>query len=340
METKSVDLSELALQQGLHSLLSDPAKVYSTFSGKRLQILSPGVINNFEGPDFSDVAILLDGNVIVGDAEFHRKSSDWIKHKHDENKNFEDVILHIVFENDQTLDNNIELLIADEQSVVNEYFAVRKKEFGAKPDSIEDLQNYALVRLLRKSSEAQKLLNKFDFDIAYTLFSKDFIKRYLEKRRRPGYTVEKMEHVVDGLKIWDAYCFLDEIRSGYSGFVNDRLQSLIKRRFSSEGAHLRREIVLNSILPLAVCLADDDARINLFLWYWSTPALHNYGVLTKRFPEIPQNYLWQQQGMLEYIKEHGRRATYVKEMIKVYGFADVLKFYKLGRAPFLELEEN
>ena len=40
--------------------------------------------------------------------------------------------------------------------------------------------------------------------------------------------------------------------------------------------------------------------------------------------------------MLEYIREYGNKQQAIKEMLHVYGFANVLKFYKLGKAPFLE----
>lgn len=38
--------------------------------------------------------------------------------------------------------------------------------------------------------------------------------------------------------------------------------------------------------------------------------------------------------MLEYIKEHGRRTNIVSEAMKSYNFAEVLGFYRLGKAPF------
>jgi hypothetical protein len=45
--------------------------------------------------------------------------------------------------------------------------------------------------------------------------------------------------------------------------------------------------------------------------------------------------------MLEYIREHGRRTNICSEALKDYGFAEVLSFYRLARAPFKEnLNEN
>lgn len=329
-------IKETELQKGVHKLLSDPSKIYSTFSGKRLQVLSIGSINKFAGPDFTDVALLIDGHIIVGDAEFHRKTSDWLLHNHESDPEYARTILHIVFEHNKQIENHPEILVLDEQLILKEYHKANAQLPEIKPDSIEDLQNYALIRLLRKSSEAQKLLNTGTLTQAYIEYTKQYIKRFTEHRRRPSYTPEKISELLNSLKNWEAIRFLEQIGKDNSEIINDQLQKLIKKQFSIEGSHLRREIVLNSILPLAVCLADDDARINIFLWYWSTPALNTYGMLTRRFPEIPQNYLWQQQGMLEYLKEFGNKQTHIKEMIEVYGFASVLNFYKLGKAPFLE----
>lgn len=329
-------IKETELQKSVQSILSEPSRIYSTYSGKRLQVLSPGTINKFAGPDFKDIAILLDGNIIVGDGEFHRKTSDWLLHNHENDPEYERTILHIVFEHDKELINHPEILVLDESRVISEYKNLEKQIIEIKPESIEDLQNFALIRLLRKSAEAQKIINDHYLEAAYIIYTKEYIKRYIAKRRRPNYTPEKIEEILKSLKYWDALSFLNDVQSNFTGYISDKMQSLIKKKFSIEGAHLRREIVLNSILPIAVCLADDESRINLFLWFWSTPALNTYGVLTKRFPEIPQHYLWQQQGMLEYIKEYGKKTEHIQEMIQVYGFANVLKFYKLGKAPFLD----
>jgi hypothetical protein len=84
---------------------------------------------------------------------------------------------------------------------------------------------------------------------------------------------------------------------------------MTKQKIAGEGVHLRREILLNAIIPMALALAEEETRIALFAWFWSTPALHSYGVLKRKFPNLPQEFLWQQQGMLEYMREHGRKST-------------------------------
>ncbi len=72
-----------------------------TVSGEKLQILNPGYLNTDSGPDFSQTKIMLGRTKWVGNVEFHIKSSDWYKHKHDNDKMYDSVVLHVVWEYDK-----------------------------------------------------------------------------------------------------------------------------------------------------------------------------------------------------------------------------------------------
>ena len=72
-----------------------------TSAGEKVQIISPGQINSNQGPDFSDAKIKIDNTVWAGNVELHMKTSDWIRHKHDGDSNYNNVILHVVWEDDQ-----------------------------------------------------------------------------------------------------------------------------------------------------------------------------------------------------------------------------------------------
>ena len=332
-------VSELKLQKAVHKLLSDPSEIRYTQSGKRLQVLSPGQINVYEGPDYKEIAILQQGMVIIGDAEFHRKSSDWYLHNHHSDENYNSVVLHIIFDEDVNIDGRyFETLKLEKESVD---IIARDIENNPVPktdiDSLETLQHYALLRLLRKTSESQKLLNQSNLEKTLMSLSLEYIKKYYQRKKRPVYTLGMLDELLSQIPGSEAYYFLDEMMSGKKIHIPDRMQTLIKKKIANEGAHLRRELILNCILPLSICLANEEARISLFLWYWSTPALHHYGVLSRRFKTLPQNFLWQQQGMLEYLREHGRKPNIISEAIKEYGFAEILSFYRLGRAPFNDL---
>jgi len=52
------------------------------------------------GPDFNHACIRIDGVELHGPIELHVKSSDWYAHKHQGDRNYDNVILHVVYEND------------------------------------------------------------------------------------------------------------------------------------------------------------------------------------------------------------------------------------------------
>lgn len=69
-------------------------------SGEAVQIISPGQYNTNQGPDFSDAKIKIGKTTWAGTVELHLKTSDWKKHNHQNDRNYNNVILHVVWEND------------------------------------------------------------------------------------------------------------------------------------------------------------------------------------------------------------------------------------------------
>ena len=72
-----------------------PLKELKTTSGQVLEIIDTGLANRNAGPDFFNAKIKLDGVLWVGNIEIHTHSSDWEKHGHHKDKNYDNVILHI-----------------------------------------------------------------------------------------------------------------------------------------------------------------------------------------------------------------------------------------------------
>ena len=68
--------------------------------GRELKILSPGTWNVAAGPDFKSAALLIDGHLVTGDVEIHRFTSDWARHGHGDDSMYNDVVLHVVWEDD------------------------------------------------------------------------------------------------------------------------------------------------------------------------------------------------------------------------------------------------
>ena len=77
-----------------------------TASKQKLEIISVGVGNSNSGPDFLDAKIKIDEIVWVGNVEIHRKSSDWYAHGHEKDPAYDNVILHVVLEDDLPIYNS------------------------------------------------------------------------------------------------------------------------------------------------------------------------------------------------------------------------------------------
>ena len=79
--------------------LADNA-VLTDVSGVGIRIISRGEWNHEAGPDFKNAKICRLGQIFRGDIELHRKSSDYIRHGHLSDAAYDQVILHVVEEND------------------------------------------------------------------------------------------------------------------------------------------------------------------------------------------------------------------------------------------------
>jgi hypothetical protein len=73
-----------------------------TSGGEKVQVILPGQHNTNQGPDFSDAKIKIGKTIWAGTIELHLKTTDWHKHKHQLDKNYSNVILHVVWEDDAT----------------------------------------------------------------------------------------------------------------------------------------------------------------------------------------------------------------------------------------------
>lgn len=92
-----------------HKLI--PLKALFLLDGTPIQIIHPGVYNELEsGPDFFSAQIVIDSIKWVGNVELHVKSSDWFKHGHQNDKSYDNVILHVVLSHDLPSSNSLSLI--------------------------------------------------------------------------------------------------------------------------------------------------------------------------------------------------------------------------------------
>ena len=75
-------------------------KKLHTTSNQAIVIQTPGLHNKNAGPDFFNSKLDIEGQLWAGNVEIHLKSSDWYAHGHETDANYDNVILHVVWEDD------------------------------------------------------------------------------------------------------------------------------------------------------------------------------------------------------------------------------------------------
>ena len=74
-----------------------------TTDEQSLLVIQPGLCNANQGPDFLNAKIKIDTTIWAGSIELHINTSDWQQHNHSSDKNYKNVILHVVWNDDHDL---------------------------------------------------------------------------------------------------------------------------------------------------------------------------------------------------------------------------------------------
>ena len=96
-----------------------------TTDNEPVTIIYCGKINTNAGPDFLEARVKIANTILVGNIELHLKSSDWLKHGHQKDLSYSNIILHVVLENDTSnIIKNVSVLELKNKisnSVINQY---------------------------------------------------------------------------------------------------------------------------------------------------------------------------------------------------------------------------
>lgn len=167
-------------------------KELKTTTGQPIEVIDVGLPNTNEGPDFFNAKIKIGDKIWAGNVEIHKSSDQWIKHKHDVDKNYNSVILHIVEKaNCEVYNESGQLVMQCEitypKHIMENYdFLIHSNTdipccnyIGSIPSfHLNSWMNTLLIeRLERKSKHIQELLERYNNsweDVFYIILSRNF----------------------------------------------------------------------------------------------------------------------------------------------------------------------
>lgn len=160
----------------------------ATASGEEIQIIHSGQLNTNSGPDFLNAQVRIGGQHWAGNIEIHLKSSDWYVHNHEEDTNYDNVILHVVWQHDVEVFQKgnipiptLELKNLVDPKLLNSYhkLLITKHQFINCEKNITDVPEFIvnnwietlfIERLQQKTKPILALLKKSNNDWEAVLF--------------------------------------------------------------------------------------------------------------------------------------------------------------------------
>jgi hypothetical protein len=173
-------MEEQLLQFIWHRQLFNQAELTTT-AGDPVEILHTGIPNQDQGPDFLQSRIRIGEQLWAGHVEIHIRSSAWYLHMHEQDTHYNNVILHVVWEEDrpaQTEDGYsipcVELAGRVEVSLLDRYrHLMNNEEWVPCASALMDvsgiirtswLERMMAERLEEKTEGVLRLLNRCAFN--------------------------------------------------------------------------------------------------------------------------------------------------------------------------------
>jgi hypothetical protein len=160
---------------------------FKTQFSEPITILDFGELNALQGPDFIGAQVLIDGVKHNGSIELHVNSSHWNEHHHQHDERYNQVVLHVVWNHDQEICNQIGKYLPT--LCLSDYFSekdlqkmqinsVAKQDFVCRTDFVnvlhrdvqDQLATASLDEWVLQSEETFSWAEKFNFDWERTLF--------------------------------------------------------------------------------------------------------------------------------------------------------------------------
>lgn len=287
-----------------------------TTDGALVQIQNKGFHNHHAGPDFLDARITVDSQLWAGHVEIHVNSSNWYDHNHHRDEAYDNVILHVVLEDDRAVfypsGQAIPTLVIDKTLDWSYHRKYKRLLASTKwipcEDSINKVESIkwtsfvhalAIRRLERKTGKVLELLelNKGDWEeTAYQFLCTGF-----------GFKVnaDPMLQLARSLPLntlrrhKDDLFQLEALLLGQAGFLQQPGEDAYAIRLHNEYSHLSRKFNLRPMPAAKV---------------WK-----RFRMMPRNFPEVRlaqlSSYLHKQTDMVDRWLEFDSPRSFMNEML-------------------------
>ncbi|MDO6598317.1 DUF2851 family protein [Oceanihabitans sp. 2_MG-2023] len=241
-----------------------------TTNQEPVSVLQVGSYNLDAGPDFFNAQITIANQLWAGNVEIHVNASDWFLHNHEQDKNYDNVILHVVWKHDTEIhrkDNTtIPTLVL--KNLVNKsalygyqkLFNKKQKWINCENDFITVdkfivhnwLERLYLERLERKSKEITQLLKSSKNNWEAVLF-KMLAKSFGLKVNGDAFL--SLANSIDFniiQKLQSKHSSLEALLFGQSDLLNEEVQDIYYLELQKEYQFLKQKFGLSnpSVTPL------------------------------------------------------------------------------------------
>ncbi|MES2621971.1 MAG: DUF2851 family protein [Bacteroidota bacterium] len=239
--------------------------VLFTTEGEKIEIIHPGTHNTNAGADFQNAKIRINKILWAGAIEIHVNSADWFQHHHQNDKAYDSVILHVVYQtqNNIAYRNNGELVpTIDLKSHISPLTLARYEELSKKKTGIpcekffssvdgftvkNFLDRLLIERLEKKVEDIHSMLLESENDWENVMFQ--MIGKYFGTgiNKEPFHLLAKSLPV----KIWAKHHTnpfqIEALVFGQAGFLEEKADDDYPNQLRKEYNYLKR---LHNLQPL------------------------------------------------------------------------------------------
>lgn len=234
--------------------------------GREFKILNPGIRNFESGPDFLDARIQIGDILWVGNVEIHLKSSDWNRHHHQEDKSYDNVILHVVLDYDKdifstngeiiptfSIENVFDIHLWENfQQIIKGKGWIPCSGMIAKTDDfvmLSWLENMAADRLIKRVNEVEVLLQRTKNDWEKAFWIRLCRNFGFKSNAEPFEMLGRILPLNYLLKHTDNQLAVEAMIFGTAGMLNDDYEEEYPKSLKKEYEFYAKKFNLSQIEP-------------------------------------------------------------------------------------------